>query len=85
MPIHLRDMLVKMKEKDRNGTPIPFDIVFTKLSTGEVATINNAVMTGLRHNMKDHRTIGVINTDSKQVRAIKIRLIKKFNGIDVFW
>lgn len=82
--IALHDALVKMDEKDRNGKPIRFNLDYIKISTGEVVKYRNITKTGLRHNMKDQRTVG-IKFITGETKALKIRLIKTFNGEYVFW
>jgi hypothetical protein len=84
--ISLADALNKMKEKDRKGVPLAFDIVFSKGSTGEVVEMQGVVKCNPGHNEKEHRTIGIKHVQSRNVRAIKVRGgIMKFNGEDVFW
>lgn len=82
--IALHDALIKMDEKDRNGRRILCNIDYIKLSTGEVEKYRGVHKTGLRHNMKDQRTIG-IKFKTGETKALKIRLIKTFNGENVFW
>jgi hypothetical protein len=73
--IALKDALTIMNSKEK-----PFEFEFVKISTGEIVKMKNCRLVGSKHNMKDHRTISVINEESNQIRTAKIHLIGTFNG-----
>ena len=71
-----------MMEDKTNGM---FTLKFYSIATGAVKTVENAEKCGQKSDMRKHRTIGVRDTKTGEVRQVKIRQIKSYNGEPVFW
>jgi len=89
--IHLMDALRIMEQKERNNLPLTFDLKWvsysdSKQTGGEIKTAKNVIKCGLQANMRDNEMIGIKPIGHVgHPTAVYFRLIKEFNGMEVYW
>jgi len=79
--IHISKLHILMEKKDQNGRRLPFSLKFVKASTGEVVTINQAVLTS---SYEGNRTYNIKLLPSGQVRKIRQLSVVEFEGEKVY-
>ena len=78
--LHFSKILHVAGRKDGRGKPLPFSLKYVKVSTGEVITVEKAVITSSFH----QGTMNIKLLPSGQIRKIIIALIIEFNQSPVY-
>ena len=79
--IHYSRLNLLTEKKDATGRPEPFCFKYVKLATGEIISVENAVVTSSNF---ERRTRNVMILDSGEVRKLRNCLFIEFNGIPVW-
>jgi len=79
--IHYSAVYHIIEKKDAKGIPIPFSCLYRKRSSGELITIENAVVTSSYH-ADSSFTVKFIN--SGEIRKLRSVLFMQVNGIEVY-
>ena len=78
--IHFSKIIPIAERKDSRGESVPFSLKYVKKSTGELITVDRAVLTSSHH----CGTINIRILSSGQVRKLIIPLIVEFNQTPVY-
>lgn len=78
--IHIGKLPTLMARKDATGNPLPFSLKYVKKSTGEIISVENAVLTSSNH--LEYFNIKIL--DSGQIRKLILPLIVEFNNTPTF-
>jgi hypothetical protein len=70
-----------VSERKSNGAPVPFCFKFIARSTGEVITVNEAVVTSSNF---ARRTRNVMFLPSHEIRTVRNCCFIEFNGIEIY-
>jgi hypothetical protein len=69
-----------MARKGADGMPLPFSLKYVKKSTGEIISIEQAVLTSSNH--LDYFNVMIL--PSREIRKLILPLIIEFNGTPTF-
>jgi hypothetical protein len=78
--IHFGKLPFLMARKDARGKPLPFSFKYVKKSTGEIISVDHAVLTSGNH--LDYFNVKIL--PSGEIRKIILPLIIEFNGTETF-
>ena len=78
--IHISKIPEIAKRKDKTGKPVPFSLKYVKKSTGQIITVENAVMTSSHH----MGTMNIKILASGQIRKLITALIIEFNQTKIY-
>jgi hypothetical protein len=78
--IHISKITDLASRTDKKGIKLAFSLKYVKVNSGEIITIENAILTSSHHS----GTINVKILDSAQIRKLTLALIIEFNHTPVY-